>query len=71
MGAVTWVTAEICDELVTGTSALAQTIAVGIPVLAGAASYLGFAALFKVEELSLVKGLFSRGRSADTSGEPR
>lgn len=71
MGVVTWGVAEICDDVVTGTGALAQLVAVAIPVVAGAASYLGFAAIFKVEELGLVKGLFSRASSADTSGEPR
>ena len=68
MGAVTWVVAEISDGAITGTGLVAGSVAVGVPVAVGAISYLGFAALFKVDELRLVRGLFSRGSAG--SGEP-
>lgn len=66
MGGVTWLAAGLSDDLVAGKGAVAQIVALGIPVVAGAASYLLFATIFKVQELSLVRGLFSRRASADT-----
>jgi len=70
MGAVTWIVAEITDGVITGTGVVAQSVALGVPVAAGAISYLGFAALFRVDELRLVRGLFSRG-SAGSDEPPR
>lgn len=71
MGATTWLVAEVTDDLVTSDGAAAQTLALAMPVVAGVLSYLFFATVFKVEEMRLVRGLFSRGSSADTSEERR
>lgn len=59
MGAVTWVVAEISGRAFPGNTAMDQVIGLGIPVIAGVISYLSFAQLLGVQELALVKGLFS------------
>ena len=60
MGLVTWGAAEACDSFVGGSSTGAQLLALGVPVVAGIVSYLLFATLLKVEEMRLVRGLFTR-----------
>ena len=60
MGAVTWGTAAVTEPLFEGASTIGQIGGLGLPVVAGVFSYLGFAHLFRVEELALVKGLIVR-----------
>ena len=65
MGGVTWMAAEVCDQVV-GSTTLDHVIGLVIPVVAGLCSYLGFAHLFRVEELGLVKNL--RGGRKPSAG---
>lgn len=59
MGVVTWMAAELCDSFL-GSGTLAQLAGLVLVVTAGVVSYLGFAHLFGVEELALVKSLVGR-----------
>ena len=60
MGLIVWGTFEVTVRLVGEASFLSQAIVVGVPVLAGVASYLGLAHAAKVPELDYVRGLVGR-----------
>lgn len=60
MGLIVWGTFELTVRLVGEASFLSQAIVVGVPVLAGVASYLALAQAAKVPELDYVRGLLGR-----------
>ncbi len=48
-----------------------EALELGVPVILGAATYLGAAHLLQVEELGYVKGLLARRSARSTRGEPQ
>ncbi|MEA2461782.1 MAG: putative peptidoglycan lipid flippase [Actinomycetota bacterium] len=60
MGAVTWLAREGIERTIGSDSLVQQVITLGVPTAVGVASYLALATLFKVEEMSFVKGLLLR-----------
>lgn len=57
MGAAVWLASRIMAEIIGIGSLTGQIFQVGVPVVVGVGSYLALAALFKVEELDMIRGL--------------
>jgi putative peptidoglycan lipid II flippase len=70
MGAIVWVVTEGLETTMLGSSLPVQLIALGAAVGAGAASYVAFAHLLRVEELDYVRGLVGRAPPASVTGTP-
>ena len=60
MGALVWGMAAALEAVLEPAGTLEQVIALGLPVGVGVVSYLGFANLFGVEELSYARSLVTR-----------
>ena len=60
MGLVLWLLVLLTDGLIDSAAVLSQVLGLGVCVVGGIAVYLGFCRLFRVEELSFVKGLIRR-----------
>ncbi|MEA2517023.1 MAG: putative peptidoglycan lipid flippase [Actinomycetota bacterium] len=65
MGITTWLTSELTSRVWPGDATLAQVLGLVIPVVAGGVSYLGFASLFGVKELAMVKAMIARRTVVD------
>jgi putative peptidoglycan lipid II flippase len=57
MGIVVWAASRVIEHVLTPAGILESTVAVALPVAAGACAYLLFATLFQVQELGFVRGL--------------
>jgi putative peptidoglycan lipid II flippase len=57
MGLVVWLIASLTQSLIDSPSLAAEATGVGLPVLAGALSYLALCRALRVEELAFIKGL--------------
>ena len=55
MGAVVWLASRAMEAALSPSGTIAAAVAVAVPVVAGAAAYLGLATLFHVEELGFVR----------------
>jgi hypothetical protein len=60
MGLMVWLITLATQSLIDSPSLFSQGAGVGLPVVAGAVSYLGLCRAFRVEELAFVKGLIRR-----------
>jgi putative peptidoglycan lipid II flippase len=60
MGAATWLAREGIERTIGSGSLVEQVLTLGVPTAVGVASYLALATLFRVEEMSFVKGLLLR-----------
>jgi putative peptidoglycan lipid II flippase len=59
MGVVVWLSARGVESLAVG-ALFGRLLSVGVPVAAGVVAYVALAALLRVEELNLVKGIVGR-----------
>lgn len=57
MGIVVWLASRAVEAVLSPSGLLESTVAVVVPVVCGAAAYLGFAMLFQVEELAFARAL--------------
>lgn len=69
MGLCVWLVAQGVSRIADGTQLWGQLLSVALPVGAGVATYLGLAALLKVEELDFVRTLLQRRIPAAWAGE--
>lgn len=60
MGVVVWGADQVARSLFGGSSFFEQAIALSIPLAAGAVTYAGLAHLLKVEEMTMITGMFAR-----------
>jgi putative peptidoglycan lipid II flippase len=60
MGGVVWASSRYVERMLDTGAITGQVLAVGIPVILGVGTYLGFCSLFGVEELGHLRGLIRR-----------
>jgi putative peptidoglycan lipid II flippase len=67
MGVAVWATSRALDEVLAPDGLVSATLAVAVPVVVGAVSYIGLATLFHVTELGFVRSAIA-GRLGRASG---